>query len=789
MLSTGTKKVIRDLLSEKRRTLTVLIAMIIGVFAVAMMTSSKSLLDRNLTENFLKTNPASFSLITDSVDNNTIEALAKHPDIGEITTLQSIWIRMKKDDGAFLPVLLYVVDDVSDPKINTYTIDEGAFPANKNEIIIERTGKKLEQIFVGQDIELHFPGYNNSEFKISGFTHDAGIAPSWMEGHLYGYISRNALPAEYLSKYPVEIKFTVAENLFSLEHITEVAMKTQSRLEIEQVAVINSEIHEPGVHMHQEQMNALMFLILNFGVLALILSCFLIINMISAIMAKEVRQIAIMKATGASSFQITRIYISTILAMSFVSVLIGTPLGLLAGNAFADFNASMLNFELFDTSISLQVLMAIILTGVFLPVLISLFTIVKSSRISVQKSLNETGIDNNSKMTKTFSSLSKFLSESVLLAMRNAFRRKSRLALTVVSLSIGGAIFITSFNIRKSTNNAIDSNFDNHAQDVLYQLSGPVSISVIDSLFNDNSYKYEVGFRLQGSFVQENGLYSNSFVVAAIDESSSLISPVISTGRWIENGEKEVVINQILEKDQGDLKIGDKVQLSIKGKSETYTIVGISQEMFAPPGLLLSMNSIIEHLNVNENTGNLLMIDSGEETQKGIAKADLAIEKELKRNQINIVNSISKASYKTAVVEHLAIILIMLLSMTVLVVIVGGLGMATSININVSERKRELGILRAIGILKRDIQKMVLAESLTMGGISWIAAVILAIPLSAFLGNEFFSIFFESSMNMSISISGILFWILLSVLISAISSIAPANRVIKGNIPNALNYE
>jgi len=789
MFNTGTKKVIRDLLQEKRRTLTVLLAMIIGVFAVAMMSTSKSLLDNNLTENFLRTNPASFSLFVNNTDKSILNEIQSNKEIEQVTTRQSIWIRTKKNDGTFLPILLYIVDDVQNPLISTYRLDEGAFPLAKNEIVFERTGKKLEHFYVGQLLELHFPGFSKENYTVTGFTHDAGIAPSWMEGYLYGYISASSLPDEFLAKFPTEIKFTVADDKFDLRHIEGVAKETKAQLEQKGVKVINSEIHEPGVHMHQKQMNALMFLILNFGILALFLSCFLIINMISAIMAKEIKQIAIMKSTGASSFQIARIYISTILILAVSSILIGTPLGIMAGKAFATFNASMLNFELFNISIEPMVLLIIVLTGICLPVIMSVFPILKSSRVSVQKALNDTGVENVEGQNHFFSVIGRLFSGSFLLALKNAFRRKTRLALTVISLSIGGAIFITAFNIRQSTNSTIDSVFDKQPQDILFSFSQPCDESRIDSVLQSFSIEYELGFKAEGNFVQTNGLTSNAFTITAIDESSKLIAPVITQGRWVQGGKNELVVNQILLKDNASLKIGDMVNLSIKSKTEEYTLVGVCKEMFTPAGLFMGKSDFARHNDISPNSGNLLMVDALTEKQKEIAAISVGVEEAFKLDHINIVNSITKDAYKTAVVEHLLIIMAMLLSMTMLVVIVGGMGMATSININVSERIRELGILRAIGILKKNIRAMVMTEAITMAILSWVVAIILAYPLSYFLGNQFFTIFFESSMTVSFSSVGISLWLVLGIFIGVISSIMPANRVIKRQVVEALSYE
>ncbi len=51
-------KIVRDLWQEKGRTIVVLIAIILGTFSVAMMTTAYSTLNRNLRVNYEKTNPA-----------------------------------------------------------------------------------------------------------------------------------------------------------------------------------------------------------------------------------------------------------------------------------------------------------------------------------------------------------------------------------------------------------------------------------------------------------------------------------------------------------------------------------------------------------------------------------------------------------------------------------------------------------------------------------------------------------------------------------------------------------
>lgn len=784
------KKVLRDLLQEKRRTFTVVFAIILGVFAVAMMSNSKTLLDNNLTENFLRTNPASFSLYTNSIDTHILHELQNEPEIEMVETRQSVWVRMQNNDGSYTPILLYILPNIEKSTINTFGIDEGKLPALENEILFERTGKKLTPLSIGEDIAVIFPGIESRQMKISGFTHDAGIAPSWMEGYLYGYIDQSMVPAELLRSTSIEMKFTVANDKFSRPHIENVAQSTLKKLETKGITILRSEIHEPGVHMHQKQMNALMFLVLNFGILALILSCFLILNMMSAIMSKEIRQIAIMKATGATSWQISKIYLLTVGILTAIATLVGLPLGLMAGKAFATFNASMLNFELFFTDISPTVFVVVLLSGVFFPLLISVFPIVKASKVSIQQSLNDVGVTGNGKATAISRFLSRVVSSSILLSARNAFRRKTRLALTVLSLSLGGAIFITSLNIQASTDVSIEKNFDQQPQDLMYVLSKPQSASKLKEISDSiHGTSIEVGMRSTGSFALENDLNSGSFAITALKEDTKMIVPDMLEGKWLSGNSKEIVINQITVLENPQLTVGSKVGVEIKGKTEAYTIVGICKQMFTPPAIFLTDKDFANHTGASIQAGNLLFVNVQSSLEKDIVAANIQFENMLEQKSISVASSVTKVQYKKAVVEHLLIIMAMLITMTLLVIIVGGLGMVTSIGINVSERKREVGILSSIGIQNKSLRNIIITEGLTMGMISWAFATLLSVPLSIYLGNSFFSIFFESVMGFELSYAGVGIWLALTILISYLSSLVPANRSIKMPVAVALSYE
>jgi len=148
-----------------------------------------------------------------------------------------------------------------------------------------------------------------------------------------------------------------------------------------------------------------------------------------------------------------------------------------------------------------------------------------------------------------------------------------------------------------------------------------------------------------------------------------------------------------------------------------------------------------------------------------------------------------KDNYKGRVIDHLVVITSMLIMVTLLLIIVGGLGLITTMGINIVERLRELAILRAIGVTNRKVYHLTMTEGFVIGIISWILSVILSIPVSYYLGNKFFTIFFETTLNFSISATGIVLWLAIIVSFSAVAVLIPARNATKQSVAEGLCYE
>ncbi|MBS4196235.1 FtsX-like permease family protein [Lederbergia citri] len=125
--------------------------------------------------------------------------------------------------------------------------------------------------------------------------------------------------------------------------------------------------------------------------------------------------------------------------------------------------------------------------------------------------------------------------------------------------------------------------------------------------------------------------------------------------------------------------------------------------------------------------------------------------------------------------------------LVVLAIIVSGIGITNTLLISVMERIREIGMMRAVGVSRRQIVGMILLEGLGIGLAATIIGSLFGILL-IYITSTFLEV---SSLTFDFGISwGIIFaTTLFGLSVSLISSFAPASRAAKTKLSEALRYE
>jgi len=154
-----------------------------------------------------------------------------------------------------------------------------------------------------------------------------------MERPGHRYISRDTLDWFGVSRDFDELQVVAAARILSRDELTLLAQKIRAKVEKSGRTVYYTYIPPPGKHPAGETVEPILMVLGILGILALVLSGFLVVNTMQALLTQQVRQMGIMKAIGARNDQIIGIYMGMVLAFGLLSLAVAVPLGALGARA------------------------------------------------------------------------------------------------------------------------------------------------------------------------------------------------------------------------------------------------------------------------------------------------------------------------------------------------------------------------------------------------------------------------------------------------------------------------
>lgn len=778
-------KLYRDLLTQKSRTLMVLIAMIIGIFSFTMVANAYVILNRELVKNYENTTPSTATIVTQTINENQLDSIREMAGVKAVETRQVVMGRIQTNSNQYKSIMLFVIPDYDNLTLDTFKSEEGAYPPKTGDILIERVAVKLSNATLNNPVVIDVPGGNTTRLDFTGTVHAPGLAPAWMEGTSYGFINQETYRLFNAPEPNTEIRLLLSDAP-SKEIIKEQVEVIREALENQGITVIRIHIPEPNQHPHQRQMKLLLYLMEIFGAVAIVLSSILIANVVSAILEQQMRQIGIMKATGATTLDITTHYLSMILLLAIIATVVGLPLGLFVGRAYATFASGMLNFDIFDNSIPHLVLMLEIATSLLIPIIITLKPIYDNTRHSVKETLQENGIDTTESRNAIHLN---WLSKPIALSVKNAFRKKARLFYTLLVITIGGTGFITALNVYASMNNTVETRMDATNFNLQIKTVNPIESRVVTDLLKDipeiNDIESWNGGLTQ--IVHEDGTLSNSFsLMAPPIDTKGIDAPDLYEGRWLTDPtQQEIVINQRIQIEHPDIRTGSYVTLRLNGKDTRWLVTGVLEELIGEPYAYVNQ-APYQALTGLGDTITTVNIFSDETSVDFVSEV---VEERFREAGIQIRSSIKLSEFRHAIEDHLLLIAILLIIMSVLVLIVSGIGMAITMGINVLERTKEIGVLKAIGGSKKWIYAMVLTEGSIIGLLSFFLAILLSYPLSQFISYNFGLIFFEAPLRFVTSPMSYIIWLSVIVVFTVTACLLPAQKAANLSVTESLSYE
>ena len=510
----------------------------------------------------------------------------------------------------------------------------------------------------------------------------------------------------------------------------------------------------------QQNLGFLTAFLLLFALISLAVGAFLIMNTFSILVSQRTRELALMRAMGASRVQVT----SSVLVEAFVVSLIGSILGLALGWLLARVATYGVGFVGPDLGgvplvVPLWTAIAALTVGIGITMLSGLVPALKASSVPPVTAMLGVADPGGESMVgrqrvgaillgtaaialwfasgdaARIASLglgalallmgviawAPVLITPVLfafkwvftvpfgvvgfLARRNTLRNPRRTAATASALTIGVALVSMMTVFGQSATASVDSLIEENFQGD-FVIFNPVGVPFSPDLFR--KVKDTDGIETAARLRYSGGIVgTRADAVAGVDPQSfnAIVELDLVEGRLPRRGYNEMIVQQDRAEEQG-LSAGDTVRVTAGGPPIPAKVTGVYAKN---PAVLLRYIGSLE----------LLSDAGGQEKDQFIyaAVADTHSPQDV-RNELEELLSIAPAvvlqdrdEFAEAQRAPVVVLLALIQGMLGLALVIAVLGIANTLGLSVSERTREIGMLRAMGLTVRQVRLLIQVEA------------------------------------------------------------------------------
>jgi putative ABC transport system permease protein len=843
---------LKGLLTRKLRTALTAIAIVLGVATVSGTFVLTDSIDKAFDSIFSDVYRNTDATITSksafgSSDNGSTEApfdesllaeVKALPDVADaIGGVSSQSTQLVQDNKAIAfggaPNLGFSVDPTK-PQFNSLTLVRGAWPG-PDQVVVDQSTADKKDLAPGQTIGVQVEG-PVVQLRISGIVK-------------FGSVS--SIGGATLAGFDL----ATAQRLFGkegkLDQIRVAARPgvspAQLIAQIREILPPNTEVRTGDAQAREdakstdEFISFLRYFLLAFGLIALFVGAFVIVNSLSITIAQRTRELATLRTLGASRRQVRVSVVLEALVMGVLASVVGLFLGLgLAKGLFALFDA--VGFTLPNNGILLETRTVIVslALGIVVTLIASLFPALRATRVPPIAAVREgaelppgrfhrfrtpfaavltafgfgllvLGLFSHGTSTVLIllilGTLLVFVGVAMLsapfipalsgvlgwpatkiggaagaLARDNARRNPQRTASTAAALMIGLALVTLvatlAAGITQSFKGAVNDIFIADYAITAQNNYSPIPISIGETAATAPGVTAVGSVRTGDSLVFGAKEFTTAVTPGAPDVmqltwkegSQQTMATLGADGAFVDDG---------FAKDH-HLTVGSSVPVTfITGKTRTFRVKGI----FDPPTggspfgpVTISAATWDEENPQPQDLYTFVKVTGGEsdanaaaleKTLSGYPNAKVQTRQQFIDNQISGLNSVLNILY-------------VLLALSVIVSL---FGIVNTLVLTVFERTREIGMLRAIGLTRRQTRRMIRHESVITALIGAFVGIVLGLILAGLLiaKVDFLQFAFPTTQVIVFTIA--------AIIVGILAAIFPARRAAKLNPLEALHYE
>jgi putative ABC transport system permease protein len=742
--------------------------------------------------------------------------------------------------GGGAPTLAFGINP-EDQQFNPLDLTAGAWATKDGEVVIDSATASEEDYAVGDTIGVVARG-PVQEFTISGLAEFAGQES--LGGATFAVFTLEEAQRLFNKEGELDaISIAAAQGVTAEQLVQEIQPvlpdNTQVRTGVQETEEAQKDI--------EQFTNIIGYILLAFGFIALFVGAFVIFNTLSITVAQRVREFATLRTIGASRRQILGSVILEALVIGTLASLAGLFIGLgLAKGLTALFDA--IGFDLPKTGLVFagRTIVVSLLAGILVTLVAGLFPAIRATRVPPIAAVREGATLPQSRWHRFtpwigglvtavgiallvfgmlageddvgvaerlislgvgclvlfvgFAMISRYLVKplvSVLgwpgeriagiagrLARENSIRNPARTAATAAALMIGLALitFVAMFasGLKSSISDAVEDQVNASYVVVSDDNFTPFEPSV-DSALATVPGAEVVGVRggRGKAFGDEENItgvdpatISNVYNFSWTDGSDEVLS---------ELGENGAVVEKTFADDHGLATGSDLELLTPDGNTLDLQVTGIydAPAFWQMLGVVsISTQAFDATFNDPRNLYTFINTEGGESAE---------VQQQLEQSIADYpaVKVDTREGFSQAQQDSVNPILYMFYVLLALSVLVSLFGIVNTLVLSVFERTRELGMLRAIGMTRRQVRQMIRHESIVTALIGAALGLVLGIALAALVTAALSS----EGLVFSVPIISLIVFVIVAILAGILAAIFPARRAAKLNVLQALQYE
>lgn len=715
------------------------------------------------------------------------------------------------------------------PRLNLLTIAEanGRPPSRPGEIAIDIATAEGNDLHVGDEVEVQT--INGSEaFTI------VGLANFGTEDNLAGATITTFELEEAQRLFGMEGKLSsidvIAEDGIGQQELVEMlAAATPDRVEV----VTGDQQTQEEIDEFTAGLGFLTTALLAFAGIAVFVGAFVIQNTFRITVAQRVRELALLRAVGATGAQVTRMVLLEAAALGLVA----SALGVVSGIGVAEVikgGMDLLGLGVPDGPLTVmpRTVMVAMSVGVVITLISALIPARRAAAIppvaamsaaearTTRKSLRTRSIigsgltmlgaalmagglivENGASLAMVASgAIGLFLGMSTLapllagpvarlislplrgitgkLARENTIRQPRRTASTASALMIGVALvaFVSIFaaSVKASVGDNIDDSFPADLSFTSSNMTVGVSPAAVAALEGVNEFD-AVSAVYAGHF----DIDGQSFNVAGVDPKTISSVYDIETSTDLAKLADGMMVAEPTLAEQG-WEVGDLVTVDFEATGQVETeIVGTFQDQnFA--NYVISDEMFEEHIGDDQITIAFVSLGDGVTLEEGRAAAESAMA------DFPNISVDTKAEFIADAETQIDQMVALFSGLLGLALVIALLGIANTLALSIVERTREIGLLRAVGMGRRQVRSMIRWEAIVIA----LFGALLGVAIGSVIGFGVVSSLADDGLG-SFTLPGaqLATWLFAATVAGVLASIIPARKAARLDVLKAISYE